>query len=602
VPPFLSRAQIKSFFKKQSGVTAYKSAMEKYRADPYAAAKPAAAAVSESESSDEESSDGGAAASKADSDDESEDFDDGDDFAFDDSDDDSDSDDEDDDEYGKLTGRDLWVKRSVLIKRGLISADNVGKDEQEIRDYFVAFGGEIKKVVRARGAGEDEDGSDSEESEPEEVSDSIHPTHAEFVAVARERCAGSGWMQDVLDFVVAPKYGSEGERTAEQALAAGHEEFEARLKGKLKTGGVDLRAFRELLEFFKREAHGRKRKHARAPAGGAAGGVAAGAAGAKKKKVTALSTKSELFEALKEIVAERGKKGTNAAEQVAAIRDLVTKSARFGPAPHIKLLVELIVALLDVTRNKKVSTAMPQDMWTECVLLSFVRRRPPASAPPASAPPARAPSSAACRKAGVLSRRRTVCLYLTISTPLSTPLALSIHAARHALFRRCVESLNLIARLLSPSDDKRLPIYLRYVTATGDLVDEDSASVPREGVAEGSEWNGFQVVDVCGPKLELVIKRLDSEYTKSLQQCDHRTVDYKYKVMQDEEKIVELAKLMATFFGATGATGAEVDMALIQIQHRYYMHDAVATLKVQRQRQVSFFYLPLHFTRILLTV
>jgi hypothetical protein len=69
---------------------------------------------------------------------------------------------------GKLTGRDLWVKRSVLIKRGLISGDNLGKEEQEIRDYFTAFGGEITKAVRVRRGGEEEE-SDSDEEEPEEV-------------------------------------------------------------------------------------------------------------------------------------------------------------------------------------------------------------------------------------------------------------------------------------------------------------------------------------------------------------------------------------------------------------------------------------------------
>lgn len=148
----------------------------------------------------------------------------------------------------------------------------------------------------------------------------------------------------------------------------------------------------------------------------------------------ALSTRAELFEALAEIVAERGKKGTKAAEQVDAIRGLVSKAARFGPAPHIKLVVELIVALLDTNRNKKVATAMQQGLWTECV-----------------------------------------------------------------------DSLNLIARLLTPgAESKRLPIFLRYVTTTDELLEDDDGTGPALTVKEGAEWNGFTVVNICGPKIDLV--------------------------------------------------------------------------------------------------
>ena len=59
--------------------------------------------------------------------------------------------------------------------------------------------------------------------------------------------------------------------------------------------------------------------------------------------------------------------------------------------------------------------------------------------------------------------------------------------------------------------------------------------------------------------------------------------------MQDEEKISALAQSMETYFGAAGITSAQVDMALIQIEHRYYMHDAVATLKQQQARETEMF-------------
>ena len=90
----LVMSQIKSFYKKKATIACYKSAMAKYRAEPYlaAVAKPAAE-VSESESEEESSEeDAGAAAGGADSDEMSDDFDDDDDFEFD---DDSDSDDDD---------------------------------------------------------------------------------------------------------------------------------------------------------------------------------------------------------------------------------------------------------------------------------------------------------------------------------------------------------------------------------------------------------------------------------------------------------------------------------------------------------------------------
>lgn len=76
---------------------------------------------------------------------------------------------------------------------------------------------------------------------------------------------------------------------------------------------------------------------------------------------------------LNEILAARGKKGTDRSEQIELLQELlnIAKLHDLGPAIYVKVMLAIVASIFDY--NPNIATCMRTEMWNKCVLRYHIR-------------------------------------------------------------------------------------------------------------------------------------------------------------------------------------------------------------------------------------
>lgn len=138
----------------------------------------------------------------------------------------------------------------------------------------------------------------------------------------------------------------------------------------------------------------------------------------------------------------------------------------------------------------------------------------------------------------------------------------------HSMWQSCERNISRVLSLLESNPDLRLAA----------LGSEDPAELalairaPSVLAAETSEE--ARTVRVVG-SIESFVSRLADEYTKAVQQINPHTKEYVER-LADEAELVELLKRALTYYKKVADNRASAALALMIVEHIYYMHDTHA--------------------------
>ena len=215
---------------------------------------------------------------------------------------------------------------------------------------------------------------------------------------------------------------------------------------------------------------------------------------------------------LLEVVASRGRKGTDARELLAALEALAGKAKRsFGYARELGALMHLIAAQFDA--NRTIDDYMDVATWRSCH--------------------------------GQLGRVVAV---------------LSAHPG---------------VSLGSIDDDDFADMHVAHALAKKkkgeDEDEEEEDEKPEAAAAPNDDPDAVKVVG----NLLTFLARLEDEYVKSLQRINPHTHEYVSR-LRDEAPLTDLAAGVQAYYVRVGDDKAAATVALLRVEHMYYKHESIA--------------------------
>lgn len=249
-----------------------------------------------------------------------------------------------------------------------------------------------------------------------------------------------------------------------------------------------------------------------------------GAAETKKEEVL---TPEILEKQVMIIIAARGKKGVNRADQVVQLRQLSVKAIPFGAKQRLPMLMHLITAQFDY--KSKIDEHMPTKMWRKACKDIFMVMR-------------------------ILRENQELRLGQVES-----------------------DTVGAIKAIMKGKSGKEAS-----TGATTEAKIPEGEKTP--AVAEEKKQEDDNVVRVVGD-LSVFVERLANEYQKSLRHIDQHSREYIDR-LSDEADLIKIARLVMEYMKRIGDSKKASRLTLLCIEHIYYKHDSVA-VPVHRAQAIT---------------
>lgn len=242
-------------------------------------------------------------------------------------------------------------------------------------------------------------------------------------------------------------------------------------------------------------------------------------------------TISSLNRKVKQLTAQRGRRGKDNRQILRELEALWRLSLRFGPRVEIPICMHVISAQFGLQRT--IDDFMDTPTWKACA--SYLQRI-----------------------ASVLDDGYTLGVDQIDETDLVTNKKMK--AAANAT-EGVVAAMAADEKLVNPH--------------TGEPETEEERAERERIEAEAKMTDAEKkVIHVIG-SVALHMTRLEEEYTKSLQKTSHHSPEYIAR-LRDESKLVELLACFQKYFEKLGNSEEAALLAQLQIEHIYYRHNSIA--------------------------
>ena len=246
-------------------------------------------------------------------------------------------------------------------------------------------------------------------------------------------------------------------------------------------------------------------------------------------------TASVLIKKVKELAAQRGRKGRDNRQILRQLESLSRLSLMFGPRIEIPILMNVITAQFGLLRT--MDDCMDATTWKACA--AYLQRI-----------------------ADVLDDGYK----LGVETLDESDLIAGVGGKKKmkAAAKAADGAMAAVA-----ADEKLVNPH------TGEQETEDERAERLRVEAEGKlTEEERKVIKVVG-SVSLHVSRLEEEYTKALQQTSHHSPEYVTR-LRDESKLVTLLARYQKYFEQEGMLVEAATMAQLRIEHIYYRHDTIA--------------------------
>lgn len=247
-------------------------------------------------------------------------------------------------------------------------------------------------------------------------------------------------------------------------------------------------------------------------------------------------TISTLNRKVKELAAQRGRKGKDNRQILRELEALSRLSLQFGPRVEVPILMYVIAAQFGLQRT--LDDTMETPTWKSCA--TYLERI-----------------------ANVLDDGYK----LGVEEVDESDLIMTGGLGSRKMKAAAKASGGAMAAMAA--DEKLVNPH----TGEAETQDEREERLRREKEAKMTEEER-KTIPVVG-SLSLHLSRLEEEYTKSLQKISHHSSDYVTR-LRDESKLVELLARFQNYFEAQGMITEASTLAQLRIEHIYYRHDTIA--------------------------
>lgn len=245
-------------------------------------------------------------------------------------------------------------------------------------------------------------------------------------------------------------------------------------------------------------------------------------------------TASVLIKKVKELAAQRGRKGRDNRQILRQLESLSRLSLTFGPRVEIPILMNVITAQFGLQRT--MDDYMESPTWKACA--SYLERI-----------------------ADVLDDGYK----LGVETIDEGDLIAGVGGKKMKAAAKAADG----AMAAVAADEKLINPHTNQ-PETQDERDERLRIEAEEKLSEEER----KVIKVVG-SVSLHMSRLEEEYTKALQHTSHHSPEYVTR-LRDESKLVTLLARYQAYFDQEGMLADSAAMAQLRIEHIYYRHDTIA--------------------------
>ena len=250
-------------------------------------------------------------------------------------------------------------------------------------------------------------------------------------------------------------------------------------------------------------------------------------------------TPSILNRKVKEIAAQRGRRGTDSRQILRQLEGLSRLSMKFGPRVEVPILMYVISAQFGLQRT--MDDFMDTATWSSCA--NYLERISHVLVDEGF-------------KLGVETIDEADLVLGAIGGKSGKLKAAAASSAGGALAAVAAEQtlVNPHTGETETEDERAERLRLEAENA---MSDEEKRTIPVVG------------------SLLLHLSRLEEEYTKSLQKISHHTAEYVTR-LRDESKLVELLARMQSYFEREGVVDDAAALAQLRVEHIYYRHETIA--------------------------
>ena len=250
-------------------------------------------------------------------------------------------------------------------------------------------------------------------------------------------------------------------------------------------------------------------------------------------------TASTLNRKVKELAAQRGRRGKDNRQLLRELEALSRLSLKFGPRIEIPILMHVISAQFALQRT--MDDYMDTQTWKACA--SYLERI-----------------------ANVLDEG-----YKLGVDSMDEDDLIADGGGLGSKKMKAAASASGGAMAAVAADEKLINPH----TGEPETIDERAERVRLEKEAKMTAEEK-KIIPVIG-SLSLHLVRLEEEYTKSLQRISHHSPEYIVR-LRDDSKLVELLTRFQAYFEAEGKITEAASLAQLRIEHIYYRHDSISRL------------------------
>ncbi len=246
-------------------------------------------------------------------------------------------------------------------------------------------------------------------------------------------------------------------------------------------------------------------------------------------------TPSILDRKVKELAAQRGRRGKDNRQLLRELEALSHLSLKFGPRVEVPILMYVISAQFGLQRTME--DFMDTLTWKAC--------------------------------AGYLQRIADVVDEgYTLSNEAVDESDLFLSSGGHTKMKAAANAAD--GAMAAVAADEKL---VNPHTGEAETQDEraERLRLEKEKAMTAEEK---KVIPVVG-SLALHLSRLEEEYTKSLQRTSHHSQEYITR-LRDESKLVELLARFQSYFEKQSMPSEAAALAQLRVEHLYYRHDSIA--------------------------
>ena len=247
---------------------------------------------------------------------------------------------------------------------------------------------------------------------------------------------------------------------------------------------------------------------------------------------------------MNEIVASRGRRGTDTRSILRSLEGISRLAIRFGPRVEIPILMHVVTAMFDLQRN--IDDFLDTPTWNSC-------------------------ASYLGRIADVIDGADEKWTLGTLSAEDIEEEALAAAAgAAGGKMKAAAGAGGAAGALDAVAADEKL---FNPETGEPETADEraERIRIEKEAAMTPEEFHAIPVVG----STSLFMTRLDEEYNKSLQRISPHTPEYIVR-LRDEAKLVDLLAKYQAYFVRIDSKSEAAELTQLRIEHIYYKHDTIA--------------------------